>query len=359
MRLRYIANKYRLRSTQSNIKELPSVSVCIPARNEIHALAECLEGVLASDYSKLEVLVLDDNSADDTSLIIRSFAHAGVRFIAGEPLPAGWLGKNFSLQTLSVQASGTFILYMDVDTKLATTSISRMVDAALASNAAMISVIPDRYDTKRAGVYVGSLRYFWELLLSTRKSFPASSSAWMVKRDVLLDTIGGFEKIRTSVRPEVSIATDVANNSIYIPIVHSAYMGIGYEKKWSSQIETSRRILYQLVGGTRVKGVLAILGLLLLNLPTITMLSVIIAPWQFIHTLAAVSLLLCICMYGTYLHYTWQDRWWLGMIMWPYVIAQELVLFVMSMIGYLTHTITWKGRRIEDVSDKSIGSTTS
>ena len=40
--------------------QLPSVSVCIPARNETHAMSECLESVLASDYPKLEAIVLDD-----------------------------------------------------------------------------------------------------------------------------------------------------------------------------------------------------------------------------------------------------------------------------------------------------------
>src|SRR5688500_11530400 len=63
--------------------EMPSVTVCIPARNEMHALAECLERVLASDYEKLEILVFDDSSLDDTPTLIKSFAHEGVRFVPG------------------------------------------------------------------------------------------------------------------------------------------------------------------------------------------------------------------------------------------------------------------------------------
>ena len=79
---------------------LPSVTVCIPARNEDHALTDCLHKVLASDYEKLEIIVVDDNSVDNTSVLIKSFAHAGVRFVAGSELPEGWLGKNHSLQML-------------------------------------------------------------------------------------------------------------------------------------------------------------------------------------------------------------------------------------------------------------------
>ena len=98
--------RHRYRAKEHLDSEYPSVSVCIAARNETHALAQCLERVLKSDYPKLEILVLDDSSTDDTSLIIKSFASAGVRFIPGAALPSGWLGKNHAYQTLIDEARG-------------------------------------------------------------------------------------------------------------------------------------------------------------------------------------------------------------------------------------------------------------
>src|ERR1700757_357867 len=86
-------------------KDLPTVSVCISARNETHAMTQCLERVVASEYPKLEVIVLDDGSRDDTLLLIKSFAFAGVRFIEGKPLPEGWLGKNYAQSILANEAS--------------------------------------------------------------------------------------------------------------------------------------------------------------------------------------------------------------------------------------------------------------
>ncbi len=342
-----VVRRYHVNFVPKKLVDIPSVSVCIPARNEIHALTECLERVLASDYPKLEILVLDDNSADDTSLIIRSFAHAGVRFIAGSPLPAGWLGKNFALSTLLSEASGTYVLYMDVDTKLSTTSISRIANLAVNEKAAMVSVIPDRYDTDRPIIYFGTLRYFWELLLSTRKSPPASSSAWFIDRQMFIDELGGFDALRASVRPEVAIARVVSEKSAYQGVVHSGALGIGYEKRWASQVETSRRILYQMAGGTWFKGVFAVLGLIILNLPTLVVMSSVMTSWGYMHSIALIVLVLFIATYGLFLSRTWRTRWWLGMVLWPYIIFQELVLFVTSMTGYVSHTITWKGRSIE------------
>ena len=61
---------------------------------------DCLERVVASTYPKLEIIVLDDHSQDNTSALIKSFAHKGVRFVEGTKLPEGWLGKNHALQLL-------------------------------------------------------------------------------------------------------------------------------------------------------------------------------------------------------------------------------------------------------------------
>src|ERR1700722_1166058 len=44
--------------------KLPSLSVAIPARNETQDLEDCLRSLIASDYPKLEILVLDDSSQE-------------------------------------------------------------------------------------------------------------------------------------------------------------------------------------------------------------------------------------------------------------------------------------------------------
>src|SRR5688500_13660714 len=114
-------DRYRLKKYQhSHIPQadMPTVSICIPARNETHALADCLYSVLQSDYEKLEVIVLDDCSHDKTSRIIKSFAQDGVRFIQGEMPAEGWLGKNYACETLAAQANGEYLIYMSVDTRI-------------------------------------------------------------------------------------------------------------------------------------------------------------------------------------------------------------------------------------------------
>ncbi|HEX7483527.1 MAG TPA: glycosyltransferase, partial [Candidatus Saccharimonadales bacterium] len=205
-RLERALYRFRMVRTHKAPVELPSVSICIPARNETHAMTQCLERVLSSDYPKMEIIVFDDSSADNTSILVKSFAHAGIRFIPGADLPQGWLGKNHALETLAREASGTYVLFMDVDTHIQTSTISRLVNYMVGEDLRMLSVIPGRNDIWRLSVLVGHLRYFWELILSRPSSPATASSLWMIHRRTLMNTIGGFRSHKAEVEPEEHIA---------------------------------------------------------------------------------------------------------------------------------------------------------
>ena len=327
--------------------QLPSVSVCIPARNETHAMSECLESVLASDYPKLEAIVLDDHSSDNTSHIIRAFAHAGVRFVEGDELPDDWLGKNFSLQTLANEASGKIILFMDVDTRLERESIRLMVEDMLFENRKMLAVIPQRNDTYRASSWLSTLRYFWELVLNSRTIPGVSSAAWMIDRHVLIDELGGFGEWRDEVQPESHIAAELTKTDEYQLVVSTPALGVNFEKKWASQIETSRRLLLPRFGNS-VTSVL--LGASLSCTVIMTQIIIIVAILERSWIMLGAEVLLggmAMIAFAQYYRMTLRSRWLLALFLSPYIVWQELYLLLSSVIGYKRGTITWKGRVVK------------
>ncbi len=328
------------------INNAPSVSVCVPARNETHAMTQCLERVLASDYPKMEVVVFDDESSDDTSILINSFAHAGVRFIPGNPLPTGWLGRNYALETLAREASGTYIIFLGVDTHIKPDTISQLVSYMMTENLEMTSVIPSRNDTWRSNVLFGYLRYFWQLLLSRPSAPAAASSLWMIRRRTLLSTIGGFVSHKAEVEPEARLASLIGIKA-YRCLVDNQQLGISYEKKWQSQRETSRRLLYPMVGGAWVAALGSLIVLMLLNVPSVVLISGLFVEWSRLHSLSLLYLLLFAALYGRYTYVIWGRNWWLGPLVWPVVIFQELCVFVESVYGYARGTVTWKGRPVK------------
>lgn len=56
------------------------ISVVIPAKNRAKTLPYCLESVLNQTYPAREVIVVDDNSTDETRSVVESFASRGVRY---------------------------------------------------------------------------------------------------------------------------------------------------------------------------------------------------------------------------------------------------------------------------------------
>lgn len=303
-------------------------------------MTQCLERVLASDYEKIEIIVFDDSSDDETSVLIRSFAQSGVRFVPGKELPAGWLGKNHALDILAQEASGTYVVFMDVDTFIEPTTISRLVRYMTTAKKDMVSVIPSRSDAWRSSVLFGSLRYYWQLVFSTPSSPAATGAFWAVNLDKLND-MGGISPHKNDVLAEARLAKQAGSS--YRCLLDHGRLGINYEKKWRSQMETSRRILYPVAKG---RSLVVLVGLLVLNLPTVAVAVSLASGWNFAAILASVVLLAFMGIYTAYARTVWRRNWWLGGLLWPVIILQEFVVFLLSIIGYWRGSITWKGRSL-------------
>lgn len=327
-------------------KDLPTVSVCVPARNETHAMTQCLERVVASSYPKLEIIVLDDASKDNTSVLIKSFAHVGVRFVEGSPLPEGWLGKTYAEHELFHEASGDVILYLDVDTHIKPQTVDRLVATMIAEEANMLSVLPTRDDIWRGSILFATLRYFWTMVIH-RRDYPAvASSAWMVRRDFLEKSFGGFENLRMAVEPERLIAARAAADHTYRFLISTVDMGISYEKKWRSQLETSIRLLYPALEGRVMQVLMAYIALGLMLLPFVWVATALVAGWSTAHDIALLTSLLYIVSYTLYTMRVWRKGWLVGGLIFPVVLVQELILLTISISAYATRSVTWKGRPI-------------
>ena len=327
--------------------DLPSVTVCIPARNEQHALTDCLQRVIASGYERLEIIVLDDVSGDDTSALIKSFASEGVRFVKGSPLESGWLGKNHALQGLLDEASGSYVLFMDVDTVLAPNAVENMVRYAVSHRASMVSVLPRREDGWRVSVVASPLRYLWELLFWRREVPATASNAWLVRRDVLETRFSGFTTLKNVVQPEATIAAELSKTREYQFLIGTKAFGVAYEKKWRSQLATSVRLLYPMLGKHPMGALLAVFSLALLLVPAGVLLYALWVPVSLLFViLSAVLYLGFATLYGVYAHQVWQHGWFLAALVWPLIVLQEIALIIASIIQYGRRTVKWKGRVI-------------
>ena len=123
---------------------IPLISVLIPARDEADNIGACLRSLQRQDYPNFEVLVLDDNSEDDTAVIVNRMAAADprIKLITGEPLPDDWAGKPFACYQLAQRANGDWYLFVDADTIHAPHMLRSVLDAALREKASLLSGFP-------------------------------------------------------------------------------------------------------------------------------------------------------------------------------------------------------------------------
>lgn len=344
-------NRFKYRPIGYEPVELPGVSVCIAVRNETHALANCLEHVIKSTYPKLEILVLDDSSTDDTSLIIKSFAHAGVRFIAGQPLPDGWLGKNHAYQSLIMEASGDYVLFLDVDTIIQPDTISQLVTQLLAHDKSMLSVLPRREDSGRVSALIGTMRYYWELLLARKAAPPAASALWMARRSTLKKSGIGLENYGMSVRPERHLARQLQRTKDYYYLIGSKELGVRYEKRLASQYETAFRLYYPMTGRSLWKwlGASLFIGSLVAPLALL-----IFAQGVAERAWSGLLIVLVATTFGLFVRRTYANPAWAFRIaLGPVLVLQEFVLLLVSYVMYLTGSVTWKGRPVATKSGKN------
>jgi dolichol-phosphate mannosyltransferase len=116
----------------------PRISVVVPARNESQRIAECL-APLRGAPGVLEVIVVDDESSDDTAAIAEA---NGARVMRGAPLPPGWVGKIWALKQGIEAARGDIIVTLDADARPDARLPITAARQLLADGAAMATVAP-------------------------------------------------------------------------------------------------------------------------------------------------------------------------------------------------------------------------
>ena len=123
----------------------PSVSVCIPVRNESHNIGTLLESLRFQNYHHFDVHVLDDHSEDETVRIVQSFREdfsEKLHLHEGKEKPEGWLGKTWACHQLGKKADGDILLFLDADTELKPGSLQGITAAFDHYQTDMVTVWP-------------------------------------------------------------------------------------------------------------------------------------------------------------------------------------------------------------------------
>ena len=193
----------------------PLVSVLIPARNEEDNIGKCLMSLLDQDYRNIEILVLDDNSTDSTSEVIKriSKTHKNIKFLKGKKLPKGWTGKNYACHQLFKESKGEYLFFTDADTIHSKNSVSSALSCLVHNELDIISASPRQIMRSFHERMVNGLTNFQvlipPLLIIEKSKIPIYGSgvgSLMLFRRSVYRKFGGHKEVRTSCIEDTSIS---------------------------------------------------------------------------------------------------------------------------------------------------------
>lgn len=328
-------------------KELPSVTIAIPARNETHDLEACIDSIVASNYPKLEILVLDDCSQDKTPDIIKQYAHAGVRFIQGTAPPDTWLAKNHAYAQLAQEASGSYIVFCGVDVRMSPNFLRNLLTHIKQKKKRMISVLPVRLGGSFRSSFIQPMRYWWELALPRKlMNRPAVlSTCWAIDRKVL-ESLGGFSAVKRSILPERYFARECVVHDSYSFIRANATLDLRTTKDPIEQIRTTARVRYPQLRNRPENILLFVLGLQFFLLAPFFFFAFVGPGQSLIHILSGLSVVALTLSHVMILVITNPAYSIAGLVNFPLVVISDIALTLYSMLRYEFGRVIWKGRNV-------------
>jgi chlorobactene glucosyltransferase len=210
----------------------PKVTILIPARNEENKIADCIRSLLAQDYPSFEVLVLDDQSSDDTRLILERIANCQpmLKVLVGKLPSDGLLGKNWACVQLAQQAQGDLLFFTDADTIHHPQTLRACVTALMGTQADMLTGFP-RQEVHSWGERLMVPFFSWAILcfipleLAYRLRLPALSGGvgqMMLFRREAYEVIGGHERLGLSIVDDLSLARRIKAAGLRWRLLHVA-----------------------------------------------------------------------------------------------------------------------------------------
>lgn len=209
---------------------LTRVSVLIPARNEADNLPRLLGDLLRLNTQPLEIIVCDDRSTDTTLRVARTLAapHKHIRVFENDPLPAGWLGKNFACHRLARKAQGDFLLFLDADVRIEGTVLQRTVARMQTRRLGLLSVFP-RQIMVSAGekATVPLMTYILLTLLplplvyrvSGQSALAAANGQYMLFDTKIYRRLQPHEKVRRQAAEDIAISRYYKTEGIRVDCV--------------------------------------------------------------------------------------------------------------------------------------------
>lgn len=341
--------------------QFPPITVIVPARNEARSIGPCVASLQAQDYppGQLEIIVVDDQSTDETAELVRraAAADARVQLVSLRGLPAGWTGKPHACWEGAARARGEWLCFVDADTIAQPPLLRSAVAAAEQRQLDFLSLEPRQV--------LGS---FWERLIlpcgfvlaaflldlrrfnDPRRPEAAANGQFLLIRRASYLACDGHRGVRSAIAEDTALARRLKHGGCRVALLGAEalietrmYRGLG--ELWPGL----RKNLVVMTGGVGATCGAALAALLLaaaaVGVPLATLAWWRTAPSRLALAAVGASGAASLALLLTHVATSRRLRipWWYGCTF-PLGYALGALLAYDSVLRWHGGNVTWKGR---------------
>lgn len=327
--------------------DLSDVTVVIPARNEALVIATTL-AALEKQAAGLKVIVINDDSSDETAAIVQQSNLSELTLINSNSLPEGWTGKLWAQHQGIERVNTPLTLLLDADIELAAGAIASLKNKLQTEQLHFVSLMAKlRFSSFWEKLLMPAFIYFFKMIYPfALANHPDSKVAAAAGGCILVETevlrkIGGMEVLKDAVIDDCTLAKTVKQEGCktWIGLTHgvvSQRACIELSEIWNM---VARTAYTQLRYSISLLLLCTILMLLMYCLPVFGIFYFHGTAW----TLSLFSLLMMIIMYSPTLRfYSLNSAWSFAM---PAIAGLYLLMTWSSATRYWQGVRSeWKGR---------------
>lgn len=220
---RALVNIKFLDHEKEELEHIPLVTVVIAVKDGEDEIAETVTKLLSSPYDRLELIVVNDRSTDNTGKILEDLKRhfPSLKVVHLDYLEPGWLGKVHALKHGTDLARGDLLLLMDADIHLDKSVLSKAINSMNRYQLDHLAVLPNLYPVNFVVdvILANSTIMFiesnkpWKKIEERHADSVRGVGAFnLFRRKFFMENTPGFSWIKMDIVDDVALAKMIALN---------------------------------------------------------------------------------------------------------------------------------------------------
>lgn len=209
-------------------EDLPALSVIVPVFNEEKTILKTLKSLKEVDYpkNKLNVIVSNDGSTDDTVEIVNNFVKNNANFSLVSGVNSG---KGFAVNKALNKINSDFFIVVDADSRIKSDAFKKAVryftDEKVGAVISRVVVDKPKNLLQRMQFFEYIISNMLRKIMHNFGTLAITHGAFSVYRTSLIKSLGGFDPDRNNITEDLEIALRLKENFYKVVMAPDA---VGY-----------------------------------------------------------------------------------------------------------------------------------